>query len=140
MNITLSILFWSPPNARPHMRVHSSSPRVIGHWALGHRIRDSSANLSICHPIFYSFILAKINLSFYFSTLVCSEDNILGLHYKILTNSCGWSTGKNNNNKHLVQLCPWFWYPNCLLNRKMERFKVFKVQPRLNRGRTVMTP
>lgn len=126
------------------MRVISSSPRVIGHWALGHHIRDCSINLSICqkilgwdghmcplsywhvkltreshmsirqwayapspicHPIFYSFILAKLNFSFYFSSMVCSEDNILGLNYKILTYSCGWSTGKNNTIQHLVQLC-----------------------------------
>ena len=32
-----------------------------------------------------------------------------------------------------------FWDPDCSLNRKRERFKVFKVEPRSNRGRTVMT-
>ena len=32
-----------------------------------------------------------------------------------------------------------FWNLNRSLNHKRERFKVFKVEPRLNRGRTVMT-
>ena len=34
---------------------------------------------------------------------------------------------------------PRFWNPDRSLNRKKKRFKVFKVEPRLNRGRTVMT-
>ena len=34
---------------------------------------------------------------------------------------------------------PWFSDPDRLLNRKRERFKGFEVEPRSNRGQTVMT-
>ena len=33
---------------------------------------------------------------------------------------------------------PWFWILDCSLNRKRERFKIFEVESRLNRGRIVM--
>ena len=41
--------------------------------------------------------------------------------------------------EHLWQLQARFSDPDRSLNRKSERFKVFKVEPRSNRGRTVMT-
>ena len=35
-------------------------------------------------------------------------------------------------------LIPWFADPDRSMNHKSERFKVFKVGPRLNRGQTMM--
>ena len=72
-----------------------------------------------------------------FNLLLLFQDMVFELQNKLMKK---WLFKKKwFFNKKINLLQPRFYDPDRSLNRKREMFKVFEVEPRSNRGRTVMT-